>query len=542
MPISFHVATGMHDMTTKNSFTIGKVIGGNLNTGLIVRVDENIAIEELTSGNYFKIIGRDGYVFYGIAENIKLSDMDKKIYRRVNTIPLDMLNFYRGTSVYGLLTIKPILMETPMGEIKNTTSIPSHFSSVEIAGQDDIKRIFSNNSDCAYKIGNLIGNPDLNIYIDLKKITERSTAVFGKSGSGKTFFVLPLIAEIISRKVCSVLIFDMHNDYAYVLKGDKENYKGLKNLEKCSDKVKVISLDPMFSKRINHVPDAYLNIFYDQILPEDIEPLSSLIALTDVQINTIYSLYRNLESSWFPHIIVDNPSPEINKLLSTRKLSDATYHALNRNLSRFGQYKFITSRWGFELADNEKTTSIEEICNDLARGYSIVIEFGRYSNDLLAYLFVSNFISRRIHQKYVQLKELYEGGTSAEPKPLIIVVEEAHKFLEKDIADYTVFGTIAREMRKYNVTLLLIDQRPSSIDDEVMSQISTRIVYSLTDENDINAVLTGTADSNYMKNIITSLSTKKQAVIFGYAVPAPLPIDVVEYNEKIVDYSLSYSA
>lgn len=62
----------------------------------------------------------------------------------------------------------------------------------------------------------------------------------------------------------------------------------------------------------------------------------------------------------------------------------------------------------------------------------------------------------------------------------MITIEEAHKFLNPQVAEQTIFGRIAREMRKYNVTLLVIDQRPSGIDDEVMSQLGTKVAYLLT--------------------------------------------------------------
>ena len=50
----------------------------------------------------------------------------------------------------------------------------------------------------------------------------------------------------------------------------------------------------------------------------------------------------------------------------------------------------------------------------------------------------------------------------------MIVVEEAHKLLNREMAAQTTFATIARELRKYYVTLLIVDQRPSQIYDEVM--------------------------------------------------------------------------
>ena len=60
------------------------------------------------------------------------------------------------------------------------------------------------------------------------------------------------------------------------------------------------------------------------------------------------------------------------------------------------------------------------------------------------------------------------GDESKQPPQLMITIEEAHKFLDPQIARQTIFGTIARELRKYKVTLLIVDQRPSAIDEEVM--------------------------------------------------------------------------
>ncbi len=104
---------------------------------------------------------------------------------------------------------------------------------------------------------------------------------------------------------------------------------------------------------------------------------------------------------------------------------------------------------------------------------------------------MANFLTRRIHQRYVRQMDVAVGKKADEPHPLVIIIEEAHKFLDPAIAGQTIFGTIARELRKYNVTLLVVDQRPSGIDEEVMSQIGTRITCLLDNEADIRAVFSG---------------------------------------------------
>ena len=120
------------------------------------------------------------------------------------------------------------------------------------------------------------------------------------------------------------------------------------------------------------------------------------------------------------------------------------------------------------------------------------------------------------------------------PRPLVIVIEEAHKFLHPGVAHQTIFGTIAREMRKYYVTLLIVDQRPSGIDDEVLSQVGTRVTGLLTEERDIEAVLTGVAGRSHLRGVLASLETKQQCLIMGHAIPMPMVLRTRAYDQAFV--------
>jgi len=99
-----------------------------------------------------------------------------------------------------------------------------------------------------------------------------------------------------------------------------------------------------------------------------------------------------------------------------------------------------------------------------------VLSFGEFETDL-DYLFVSNLLTRRIREAWEKKTNAYRSMGRDEPKQLVIVIEEAHQVVEPEMASQTTFATIARELRKYYVTLLVIDQRPSQIYDEVMSQL-----------------------------------------------------------------------
>ena len=178
----------------------------------------------------------------------------------------------------------------------------------------------------------------------------------------------------------------------------------------------------------------------------------------------------------------------------------------------------------------------------LDRDISVIIEFGNYTSTL-CYLLIANILSRRIHTAYIEKTERYLGSqrNQDEPKKLIIAIEEAHKFLNPRAARQTIFGTIAREMRKYYVSLLIVDQRPSEIDPEIISQIGTKIIAQLNDERDIQAVLSGVSGAHHLRNVLASLDSKKQVLLLGHAVAMPIVIETRTYDELFYKEIASHS-
>ena len=81
------------------------------------------------------------------------------------------------------------------------------------------------------------------------------------------------------------------------------------------------------------------------------------------------------------------------------------------------------------------------------------------------------------------------------------------------------------------MTLLVVDQRPSSIDSDVMSQLGSRVTALLNDEKDIDAVFTGVSGSSSLKSVLASLDSRQQAMVLGHAVPMPVVIRTRAYDE-----------
>ncbi|MDR3551305.1 MAG: ATP-binding protein, partial [Candidatus Babeliales bacterium] len=176
---------------------------------------------------------------------------------------------------------------------------------------------------------------------------------------------------------------------------------------------------------------------------------------------------------------------------------------------------------------------IDQMMEYIDRGINIIVEFGNFTSTF-TYLLVANIITRAVHRQYIKKTELFLGSQRKEdePKKLMITIEEAHKFLNPQAARQTIFGTIAREMRKYYVSLLVVDQRPSGIDPEILSQIGTKVIAQLSDEKDIQAVLTGVSNAISLRSVLASLDSKKQALLLGHALAMPVVIQTREYDEE----------
>jgi hypothetical protein len=181
------------------------------------------------------------------------------------------------------------------------------------------------------------------------------------------------------------------------------------------------------------------------------------------------------------------------------------------------------------IRDNPVGNGIEEIIKTLEAGQHVVLSFYDHESDL-DYLLVSNLLTRRIRENWEKRTNDFRSKGSQEPHPLVIVVEEAHKLLNREMAGQTTFSTIAREMRKYYVTLLIIDQRPSQIYDEVMSQLGTRISGWLGDEEDIHSVLSGLAGRDALRGMLARLQPKEEVLLLGWGVPMPLPVKSRRYD------------
>jgi hypothetical protein len=555
-------------MTDNQAENIGYLVGGGLRENLRVRL--TVPSQDVQEGA-FVIIESGEWLFYGLVTDLQLGATDPRFADEQSEarLPPGVARLLHGQTLFTNLEVLPALMLERGPELDSpdytrwqesidlglrepphplpVKTVPPHHSPVRLAQPGDVAEIFGK----AGQEGNFVigytreqGHP---VCINLDRFVQRSSGVFGATGTGKSFLTRLLLAGLVQHNRAAVLVLDMHNEYGFE---DTASDTGLRVpglRDKFPGRVRVVGLGAGAQIR-GQTPDFNLEIAMADIRPQDIELLTRELNLKETTPTTLEALLTSFgANSWFAAfremksgaVIEDESGKKIPAPGSVAAWANAAgvnvmaAEGLHSKLGRVFHLPYVVQK---PAAD-----SIGEIIKALESGQHVVLSFGRHESDL-DYLLVSNLLTRKIRERWEQRTNAFRTSGIDEPRLLVIVVEEAHKLLNREMAAQTTFSTIARELRKYYVTLLIVDQRPSQIYDEVMSQLGTRVSGWLGDEDDIRAVLSGLAGRDALRGMLARLQPKEEVLLIGWGVPMPLPVRSRRYDEQFWEQLLGRSS
>ncbi len=538
---------------------IGYLVGGGLKENFRVRL--TVSPQEIQEGA-FVVIQSGDWNYYGIVVDIQLGATDPRFADEQSEVryPPHIAKALHGQTLYANLEVLPNLMleigpEPGSPDYKDwkgmidaglkepprvlpVKNVPPHHAQVFLADQGDIAEIFGAPGEGGNFIVGYTREQNHPVCIDLEKFVQRSSGVFGATGTGKSFLTRVVLAGLIHYNKASVLVLDMHNEYGFddVASDTKKPVIGLKS--KFKSKVRVVGLGAGGTIR-GQVPDFNLELSANDISTSDIETLTRELNLKETTPTTLNALYSSFRESWFSRfkamnrdeVEVEDEKGKVKKVphpdsvaawANANGANQTAAEALHDKLRRLFSKPYIVEK---PAAD-----SVREIIQSLENGQHVILSFGEHESDL-DYLLVSNLLTRKIRAAWEHKTNEFRSHGKAEPRQLIIVVEEAHKLLNREMASQTTFATIARELRKYYVTLLIVDQRPSQIYDEVISQLGTRISGWLGDEDDIHAVLSGLSGREALRGMLARLQPKEEVLLLGWGVPMPLPVRSRRYDD-----------
>lgn len=513
---------------------LGVITQGSLLDGVEMKLDAGRSIEDVNTGTFAVVAGETLDFFCLITDARITAANDGVLLYPPPASEVLLRKVLHGTTTYATVHLKPLLA-LPARSVSATRqadagprpvkSVPAHFSPVFRASEDDVAKVFGsehNDPTRYFEIGSPLDMDGVPVCLDLARFAERSSAVFGRTGTGKTFIARLVLAGLIRTKKAVNLVFDMHGDYGHSATVERDGKKGavpgLAGL--FPSDVVVVTLDPQRAGG----PHVRADIYADDVVPEDLLGMTDTLNLTANAADTARLVERRYKTRWLTTLL---RCDDFAALAEETTANQSSLEALARRLSRFD-----SDRAPFFHLDKEAGTKdglVDTVVGALLQRRSVVFQFGRFDH-LSTYLLVANLVARRVRAEWEARMERSKQGDGDEPPPLVITIEEAHKFLAPGIAHETLFGTIAREMRKFNVSLLVVDQRPSAIDDEVLSQIGTKFVAALSDDKDLGAVLVGTAGASALRGILATLDTKQQMLVMGHAVPMPIAVRTRSYD------------
>lgn len=355
------------------------------------------------------------------------------------------------------------------------------------------------------------------VYLDMDKLLGRHVAILGTTGSGKSCTVASIVQSILKQYPYPRLIFfDVHNEYAAAFSGEWNSKTHLLPWEDYSLPYWYLDLEEF--KEIYNCSGIGPN--QEAKLKEWITELKQEHVKQDSTVTVDSPIYFSIDD------LLEKITQEIEGLSSTNRKS---FESMKMKIDSINNDK----RFYFLRKDIKTRKELAEYFIDLFG----LTEQGKY----LSILDLSGIPSEVRTTCVGVLSRLCFDFSywDADPEnlPLALVLEEAHNYIpEESSADFNLckkrIEKIAKEGRKYGISLMVVTQRPSNVSTTVLSQCGTYITLRLTndiDQNKIKRLLPDTLGEQ--ANILPSLRDG-EALISGDGINLPGKVRFTQPNPE----------
>lgn len=491
-----------------------------------------IAEESLKVGSYLKIADNENAILIAIIENFQISVGEGKRDYVIEAFPLGILRdgkFERGGDSLAI----------PPKEVKPATI-------------DDIRKIYKDSATDAqsFCFATLASNREVKVPINGNKFFNKHIAIVGSTGSGKSHAVAKIIQNAVVEKSgdfslnnSHVIIFDIHSEYRSAF--PDANFIDISNLTLPYWMLNSEELEEFFlDTEVNDHNQR--NIFKEAIVQNRRANFKGTEAekqkihldsplLFDIRSVLEYAIQKNTE-----YVDSGEVYAASNKEKSGQpKLTQGSLHGRLTNFVNRLENKVNDSRLDFFLGERSKNITFEEVLQTLL-GYPSLHESNVTVIDLSGVPFevlsiTVSLISRLVFEYGYVYKRLRCAKDPNEKinndVPILLVYEEAHKYvpnseLSKYRSSKISIERIAKEGRKYGVTLLLASQRPSEISETIFSQCNNFIAMRLTNPVDQGYVKKLLPDS--LGSLIDKMTSFRQgeALLVGESIVLPSIIQI----------------
>ena len=376
-------------------------------------------------------------------------------------------------------------------------------------------------------IGKYSRFPEHTAYMDPDHFLQRHAAVLGSTGSGKSWTVAAILEKMDRLKSGNAIVFDLHGEYRTMTGARHLRVPGPRDLGSTADDLLYLPYWLMTGTELQAM-------FIDS---SEFSAHNQIAVFNKAVLNA-------KECTFGARVTLDSPTPFSMKQVcndietaneqmveGTRGLKQGpNYGQFTRLLARMNG-KLTDSRLGFILQAPEQYHELDSMAKiveqlmDFQSAGVRVIDFSQVPSDILP--IVVALVARVVYDT--------NFWTDADRRhPFALICDEAHVYLsrrddknpvEKRAA--AMFDRIAKEGRKYGVSLVVVSQRPSDLSTTILSQCNNLLVMRMSNRDDLSTI--GARVPSGLDSLLDALPVLDvgEAIILGDAVmlPARIMID-----------------
>jgi len=442
----------------------------------------------------------------------------------------------------------------PVGEIEaNGTFVrgvrhyPTPGAKVYAVSLDEINAIFSKFRDYNFFIGQLSSHKDYHLSLDPRALFCRHFAIVGQSGSGKSWTVTSLIQNTIKAMPnAHIIMLDLHGEYCWkdangtvysAFPEDIVQYVDAMEMEMPYWMMSYAELVDLFIDREDKGATLQMS-FMREILQQLKRKEAKQIGLTSVSIDT--PIYFSLAEMYIQFKNANEERKEFGKV------HGALFGQFDEFLIRM-QSRFNDVRYDFLLKPKKRNNSASMA--DLLRQF-VGLGSKKANITVIDLSSVPTDVRPAISAQVGRLAyEFNYWNPLRREFPITLICEEAHAYIPREKGgqfDGTkkMMERIAKEGRKYGVSIGVVSQRPTELSETMLAQCSSFICLRTTNPDD-QAYIKGLVPEaeGDLTDILTSLG-RGEALVLGEAAPLPTRVQIYRPNPEPksndVDYFTSW--
>lgn len=373
----------------------------------------------------------------------------------------------------------------------NPRIVPRPGTRIYITPNDDLERFLTTVEDdvASANIGSLLHRApgEVNIKMPVDNFTATHLAILASTGSGKSYTSSVIVEELMKpNSRATLLIIDPHGEY-----------DTLKDIEGMDD----FQGDDSYSPEVNVLRPDDINIRISELSFNDL--LSLLDDPTDAQEPLLRDAWEELsDDQYFTQANLRSECFNLGMERDSERSAKGLDWRIGKALDR-------------DLFDHSENLALKDL---LRPGKCSILQLDmmdRRDQQLLI-----NVLFRKIYKERVRHEK---GRKSDVDFPVFAVLEEAHRFVpaQGDSKSLPILSTILSEGRKFGFGVGIISQRPSKVDDDILSQCKTQIIMQIQNPNDQDAIRR--AVEKVGEDLLNELSglTPGQAIVAGDSVNTP---------------------